>query len=271
MYEKLPEQLKKDGRFCLWKYEERNGRMTKVPYQTNGRKASSADKNTFSDFRLAVNAMDGYDGIGMGAFDDFCMVDIDHCVFGGKLTQMAEDIVERMDSYTEFSPSGTGVRIVCKASSLFYDTGRYYINNQKLGLEIYAAGVTKKFCTLTGNVIRNRGVEERSTEIGEILETYMLRPISKKKNDVQDIPGSYLSDDSVVRLASDSRQGEKFKALWNGEILEGKSHSDADMSLASILAFWCGGDAGQMDRLFRKSGLMRSKWTVCRVAQPTAY
>ena len=42
MYEKLPEQLKKDGRFCLWKYEERNGRMTKVPYQTNGRKASSA-------------------------------------------------------------------------------------------------------------------------------------------------------------------------------------------------------------------------------------
>lgn len=73
MYEKLPEQLKKDGRFCLWKYEERNGRMTKVPYQTNGRKASSADKNTFSDFRLAVNAMDGYDGIGMGAFDDFCM------------------------------------------------------------------------------------------------------------------------------------------------------------------------------------------------------
>ena len=134
-----------------------------------------------ADFRLAVNAMDGYDGIGMGAFDDFCMVDIDHCVFGGKLTQMAEDIVERMDSYTEFSPSGTGVRIVCKASSLSYDTGRYYINNQKLGLEIYAAGVTKKFCTLTGNVIRNRGVEERNTEIGEILETYMLRPISKKK------------------------------------------------------------------------------------------
>ena len=109
-------------------------------------------------------------------------------------------------------------------------------------------------------MIRNRGVEERSTEIGEILEIYMLRPISKKKNDVQDIPGSYLSDDSVVRLASDSRQGEKFKALWNGEIPEGKSHSDADMSLASILAFWCGGDTGQMDRLFRKSGLMRSKW-----------
>ena len=98
MYEKLPEELKKDGWFCLWKYEERNGRITKVPYQINGKKASSADKNTFSDFRMAVNAMDDYDGIGMGAFDDFCMVDIDHCVCGGKLTRMAEDIIEKMDS-----------------------------------------------------------------------------------------------------------------------------------------------------------------------------
>ena len=205
MYEKLSDQLKKDGRFCLWKYEERNGRMTKVPYQTNGKRASSADKNTFSDFRMIIDAMDGYDGIGMGAFDDFCMADIDHCVSGGKLTQMAEDIVEKMDSYTEISPSGMGVRIVCKASSLSYDTDRYYINNQKLGLEIYAAGVTRKFCTLTGKVIRNRGIEERSAELGTILETYMLRSIFKKKNRTHDVPGSYLSDDSVVRLASDSR------------------------------------------------------------------
>ena len=50
MYEKLPEELKKDGRFCLWKYEERNGRITKVPYQINGKKASSADKKLFQIF-----------------------------------------------------------------------------------------------------------------------------------------------------------------------------------------------------------------------------
>ena len=36
--------------------------------------------------------------------------------------------------------------------------------------------------------------------------------------------------------------------------------SQADMSLASYLAFWCSGDIEQMDRLFRKSGLMRDKW-----------
>ena len=48
--------------------------------------------------------------------------------------------------------------------------------------------------------------------------------------------------------------------MWNGEIPDGKSASEADMALAEILAFWCGGDAEQMDRLFRRSGLMRDKW-----------
>lgn len=193
--------------------------------------------------------MDGYDGIGMGAFDDFCMVDIDHCVSGGKLTQMAEDIVEKMDSYTEISPSGMGVRIVCKVSSLSYDTDRYYINNQKLGLEIYAAGVTRKFCTLTGKVIRNRGIEERSAELSTILETYMLRPISKKKNRTHDVPGSYLSDDSVVRLASDSRQGKNSK-------LYGMAKSR--MKSPTVMRIW-------HLQVFLHSGVavIQSRWTGC--------
>ncbi|WP_314050042.1 hypothetical protein [Peptostreptococcus stomatis] len=32
------------------------------------------------------------------------------------------------------------------------------------------------------------------------------------------------------------------------------------MALAEILAFWCDGNTEQMDRLFRRSGLMRDKW-----------
>jgi len=269
MYEKLPEQLKRDGRFCLWKYEERNGRMTKVPYQINGKRASSANCNTFSDYKLVIDSLKGFDGIGIGVFDDFCMVDIDHCIFDGTLTQMAQVIVDEIDSYTEISPSGTGIRIVCRVSSLSYDKTKYYINNQKLGLEIYASGVTKKFCTITGNVIKKCDVEERSEQLAYILEKYMLRPVAKKKSIKTENPESYLSDESVIRLAMASKQGEKFKSLWNGEIPSGKSHSDADMSLACILAFWCGGDAIQMDRLFRKSGLMRDKWE--RIQSGTTY
>ena len=73
-------------------------------------------------------------------------------------------------------------------------------------------------------------------------------------------PGSYLSDESVISKALSSKQSEKFKALWSGDIPDGKSHSEADQALCTMLAFWCGGDTAQMDRLFRQSGLMREKW-----------
>lgn len=54
MYEKLPQELKERGSFCLWKYEERDGRMTKVPYQTSGLRADSTNKATFTDFFLGM-------------------------------------------------------------------------------------------------------------------------------------------------------------------------------------------------------------------------
>lgn len=41
---------------------------------------------------------------------------------------------------------------------------------------------------------------------------------------------------------------------------QGGDHSAADMALCSHLAFWLGGDAGRVDRVFRSSGLMREKW-----------
>lgn len=56
-----------------------------------------------------------------------------------------------------------------------------------------------------------------------------------------------------------SKQGEKAKELWEGNIPDGKTNSEADMAFAEICAFWCGGDIEQMDRLFRQSGLMRDK------------
>lgn len=93
-----------------------------------------------------------------------------------------------------------------------------------------------------------------------VLDKYMKRPDADVTVPTVDAPRSFLSDESVYTKASKSKQADKFNALWNGEIPEGKSPSEADMALAEILAFWCGGDTEQMDRLFRRSGLMRNKW-----------
>jgi hypothetical protein len=256
MYENLPNELKENALFCLWKYEMRNGRKTKVPYQTNGKRADSSNKACFSDFDTVANLTQSYDGIGMGMFQPFVAVDIDHCVDGGKLSDMATDIVETLNSYTEYSPSESGVRIVAKADTLSYDKVKYYINNQKIGLEVYVAGMTNKFVTLTGNTICEAPIAERTNEIMAILDKYMQKPVvalNPKK-----IVGSYLSDESIIEKSAKSKQGEKFSALWNGEFET--SHSEADQALCAVLAFWCGGDTEQMDRLFRKSKLYREKW-----------
>lgn len=177
MYENLPKELKENALFCLWKYEMRNGRKTKVPYQTNGKRADSSNKACFSDFDTVANLTQSYDGIGMGMFQPFVAVDIDHCVDGGKLSDMATDIVETLNSYTEYSPSESGVRIVAKADTLSYDKVKYYINNQKIGLEVYVAGMTNKFVTLTGNTICEAPIAERTNEIMAILDKYMQKPV----------------------------------------------------------------------------------------------
>ena len=258
MYEKLPQELKERGAFCLWKYEERDGSRTKVPYQTNGLRADSANKATFTDYAIAVRHRAGYDGLGIGVFGDICAIDIDSCVEDGVLSDMAEDIIARMDTYTEYSPSGSGVRILFKASIPAYDKDRYYINNRQIKLEVYVAGYTSRFVTVTGNAICGTGIEERTDALAEVLEKYMRRaekPVSRVA-----APGSYLSDESVLQKAFASKQSEKLKALWDGVIPEGKSHSEADAALCAMLAFWCGGDTEQMDRLFRQSALMRDKW-----------
>lgn len=170
MYEKLSQTMKDHGAFCLWQYEkDRTGRMTKVPYQTNGIKASSTDRGSFTSFDDAVSHMNGYSGIGLGVFDGFAAIDIDHCVTDGALSKMAQDIIGIMDSYTEYSPSGTGVRIIFSVRNLAYDKDRYYINNRGIGLEVYVAGYTNRFVTVTGNAISSSGIEDRSEALMTVL------------------------------------------------------------------------------------------------------
>ena len=260
-YRNIPDELKQKGLFCVWRREKRKGNMTKVPYQRNGYGASTTERRHFCGFEEAVRLSKKYDGIGIGVFDGYSAVDIDHCVKNGKLSKMAIDIINTMNSYTEYSPSGKGVRIIFKASPFDYDKEKYYINNRKIGLEVYVSGCTNKFVTLTGNVIRNVPVAERTSEIRSVLESYMVRPQrdNRRQEELRSQIGSLLSDNEVLEKAMISKNSAKFGALWNGDFL-GKSHSEADLALCSMLAFWCGGDTAQIDRLFRQSALYRQKW-----------
>ena len=73
------------------------GKKTKVPYCVRGYRADPGNKSTFSKFDQVISLANGYDGIGIGVFDDICAVDIDHCVEDGMLSEMANDIVKMKD------------------------------------------------------------------------------------------------------------------------------------------------------------------------------
>src|SRR5215208_1770448 len=129
--------------WVVWRSEERHGGPTKVPYSpTTGQRASSTNPKSWASYQQAVRACKehGYDGIGFvfTVEDGLCGVDLDGCLDPktGELEGWARQLVEELDSYTEISPSGTGVHILIRATLSegrnrkgrfeAYDRGRYF-------------------------------------------------------------------------------------------------------------------------------------------------
>jgi putative DNA primase/helicase len=52
----------------------------------------------------------------------------------------------------------------------------YFINNQKLGLEVYVAGSTNKYVTITGNAINQGKIFLANDKLQVLLDRYMQRP-----------------------------------------------------------------------------------------------
>ena len=111
--------------WMLWKreYKPKKNKWTKLPYQTNNPKAKAKcnDPSTwalFDDALKAFNAGQG-DGIGfaiLGA-DDIGAFDLDDCrnAQSGDLEPAAQRLIGLANSYTEITPSDTGLRIILRA------------------------------------------------------------------------------------------------------------------------------------------------------------
>ena len=262
----IPDALKRNASFCVWKMEKRSGRPTKVPYNPRtGALAKTNDPSTFADFNTAMKAyaIGGWDGIGYRVSEGIGAIDIDHCIReDGSLNDVAASILGIFSSaYFERSPSGTGLRGFFQLSPDFaYDKTVYYINNRKHGLEVYLPGTTNRFVTVTGDMFRPGTVTQDDAALQTALDTFMKRT-TRTAAAFKGSPVSYFTDEQVVKHASESKSGDKFTMLYEGRWEEGyDSQSDADMAFVSMLCFWCGCVEEQIDRIFRSSGLMRDKW-----------
>lgn len=274
MIDKTPETLRSAGRFCLWKYEDREGKSTKVPYTVTGMRASVSRVDDFSTYEEARAALerrpDKFSGLGIGMFDDLVGIDIDHCIGpDGQLTPLAVEVIDRIGSYAERSPSNTGVHILCRAPGLVYGP-EYLAKNSDIGLEIYVAGQTSRYLTFTGERLNGLDVAaDCGAAVLELAEKYMRRsekadtPTARTVDftDYEDETTAALNDAEVLARIQNAGNADKFGRLYRGE-WQGSygSQSEADLALADILVFYTQANAAQCERLFRKSSLMREKF-----------
>ena len=246
--------MRQQARWGLWRYEERDGKPTKVPYRLDGNRARSTVAEDWAGFPAVaahfVRVADS-DGIGFRLGEGWAGVDLDHCIVGGEPLSWARSITEILDSYSEYSPSGTGIKV--------FLLGRLPAGERRRtgNIEMYDAG---RYFTVTGQHVPGTP-QEPQERTGELLVVHQRtfpedRPASRPP-----VQAVYSRDDQeIIDRARAAKNGAAFDQLWRGDISAYSSHSEADLALAAHLSYWAEGDAATVDRLFRASGLYREKW-----------
>ncbi|MDA2519787.1 phage/plasmid primase, P4 family [Bacillus cereus] len=262
-FNNIPTELKNCPQWVLWRKENRNGKPTKVPYQVNSKMAQANNSNTWSSFETIVEKykQGGYDGIGFvfSKQDDYVGIDVDKCVVDGDLSELAQDIMNIVPSYTEFSPSGNGIHIIAKGKIPLRGPGTGK-KVPSIGLEVYRH---TRYFTFTGDSINKNHVEESTENLKILFQKYIEK---KEVPAVSQIPSisresniSHLSNSELWERMFNSKNGRAIRDLFCGMLIN-SDHSSTDMALCNHLAFWTDKDSAKMDSMFRESALMRDKW-----------
>ena len=282
--EAIPETLRERDQWVCWREEERDGKPTKIPVTPGaGGFASSIESETWASFEAALEytETEHADGVGFVFTDDdpIVGVDLDDCrdPETGDVDDAALDIIERLDSYTEVSPSGTGYHVLLTSE---LPEGR----NRRGSVELYN---TARFFTVTGDHVERTPtrVARRQDALRAIHREYVQDTERDTASESEQHGGADdespttgaadvdvdLEDEDLLEKARNASNGKKFKRLWNGNTVGYESQSEADMALCCLLAFWTGGDRTQMEQLFRQSGLLREKWDEVHYADGSTY
>ena len=253
----IPAALRDRPHWVMWRLIERDGRPTKAPYQLNGTLASSTNPETWSDFDSAYQYRSRFDGVGIVLTEGLAGVDLDHCrdAETGEIAPWAWEIIRELDSYSEVSPSGTGVKVFLMAA---IPPGGHRIKypDEHSEVEMYSEG---RYFTVTGHRMDDvsGGVEERQAQ----LDGLHGRLFGARQDQTDAPPAAQpvaLADGELLERARAASNGPKFCELWDGG--GGDDRSAGDQALCNMLAFWTGGDAGRIDALFRTSARLREKW-----------
>jgi hypothetical protein len=187
LFDKIPKELRDRRQWVLWKMIQRAGRDTKVPFQPNGTPARSDDPTTWSAFEDCVSVVHNFSGIGyvFSEGDPYCGVDLDSSYNPDtkQISEWAKTWIVKLNSYSEISPSGTGIKVWVAAKFPFGNGKSVKLRNQPsingkvAGIEAYDHG--RYFC-VTGQRVSKlcENPMPRQEELNELYEYFFSSPDS---------------------------------------------------------------------------------------------
>ncbi len=149
--EGIPDELKNEPRWMLWRHTWHKGRWVKMPCQVDGKPIDATDARTWATFGevLTAHALGGFagpkfDGLGFALGDGFHGIDVDDCIAAdGQMNDLAREVLG-FEGYVETSPSGTGIKLFTRSN---LERAR---KDNAIGLETYPGG---RYFTVTGHQV----------------------------------------------------------------------------------------------------------------------
>jgi putative DNA primase/helicase len=242
--------------FVVWLYKEENGQRKKPPVNPNTlHSASPTDRTTWGTLETALSAVatGNYQGIGfMLSYSPFSGIDLDHCIREGSMQPWAQEIIETLNTYTEYSPSwnkaaGTGgVHLLVE--------GKPQGNKKAGNIEVYGE---KHYLTITTNHLQGKPatINSRQEALDALYRTLIPpvaeRPFQNTRGGAPGLPRTELSPEAA--------RDPVLQRLLRGDTAGYTSQSSADFVLIMKLLHWTGDNVALTRQLFRESGLYREK------------
>lgn len=245
--------LKERKIWVLWRYMQVDGKITKIPYSPNNRKAKSNDPDTWSKYKEVQKVSSSFDGIGYMFDGSIVGIDLDKVLNNGRITdELSKQLVDKFNSYVEISPSGTGLHCIGLSDKEFkLEKKKHRVKNTDYAYEVYNSG---RFFTYTGNVFKNKFEIKTFSQI-ELEEVLKILgyPWQEKVIENRAVPNNQI-DKSSEEILDRMLKSPKYKKLFECDDSEyNNDTSSADMAFMSGIKFYSHANPQQMEEIFLMS------------------
>lgn len=258
----LLSELQDLTQWVVWRAEIEEGKRKKVPYTPDSpflARASVKIPESWGSLDEALTALQSghYTGIGFVITPPLVMIDLDHSVERATHTitdLQAQEIVQSLNSYTELSPSGTGLHI------LLYG---HLLGNLHQAIEMYSQD---RFTTITTDHLAGTPITiEQRQEAIDALYRRFAPPIPETF--FQNTSGGVAMGATLTELPPEAAHDTVLQRLLAGDTTGYKSVSNADFVLVLKLLHWTGDNVALTRKLFLESGLYREGKTERKTGQ----